>query len=152
VIIFFYLISISVVVIDIEEGIIPDELIFVGFVVTFFYLVFLKNNLVFQNLFFGFLLSLFMLSIHLITKGKGMGLGDVKFTLFPATLLSYPLNLIWLFLSFILGSVVGILLILFKKAKFGKPIPFGPFLALSFLIVLLWGENLVELIIPLFKY
>jgi len=148
----FYLISISIVVIDIEEGIIPDELTILGFLITFLYLILFKNNLVFKNIFYGFLLSFFMLTIHLITKGKGMGLGDVKFTLFPASFLSYPLNLIWLFLSFVLGSIVGIFLIIFKKAKFGKPIPFGPFLATSFLIVLLWGKNLVELIIPLFKY
>lgn len=146
---FIYLITVSIMVIDFEEGIIPDELNFLGFVVSFFYILLFRNSFIFQHIFWGFALSSFMLLIHLFTKGKGMGLGDVKFALFPGSFLVFPLNLIWLFLSFIIGSVVGIFMILFKKAKFGKPIPFGPFLGVSFIIVLIWGKNLVEWIIPI---
>lgn len=147
----FYLITTSMIVIDFEEGIIPDEFNFVGFTLSFFYIILFRNNFSFQHIFGGFALSLFMLLIHLFTKGKGMGLGDVKFTLFPGTFLLFPLNIVWLFLSFIIGSIVGVFMILFNKATFGKPIPFGPFLGFSFIAVLIWGENLVKWIIPIFK-
>ena len=147
----FFLITLSMIVIDIEEGIIPDELNFLGFTLSIFYIILFKNSLSFQSIFAGFALSSFMLLIHLFTKGKGMGLGDVKFTLFPGTFLLFPLSIIWLFLSFIIGSVVGVFMVIFKKAKFGRPIPFGPFLGVSFIAVLIWGENLVKWIIPIFK-
>lgn len=143
----FYLIVASIFVIDFEKGIIPDELTFFGFVISFLYILFFDNSKSFEHLFGGFSLSSLMLLIHLVTKGKGMGLGDVKFTLFPATFLIFPKNFLWFILSFIIGSVVGIILIMFKKAKFGKAIPFGPFLVVSFMIVLLWGDNIVKLLL-----
>lgn len=142
----FYLIVASIFIIDFEEGIIPDELTFIGFAISFLYILFFNNNKSFEHLLGGFSLASLMLLIHLVTKGKGMGLGDVKFTLFPATFLIFPYNFLWFILSFIIGSIVGIILMLFKKAKFGKPIAFGPFLAFSFIIILLWGENIVRLL------
>lgn len=147
---FFYLLIASVVIIDLEEGIIPDELIFLGLTVSFFYILFFDNANSFQHLLGGFSLSSFMLLLHLLTKGKGMGLGDVKFTLFPATFLLFPFNILWLFLSFLTGSFVGVILILVKKAKFGKEIAFGPFLGVSFLITLIWGQTLLKWIMPFF--
>lgn len=143
----FYLIIASITVIDLEEGIIPDELIYLGYGLTFFHILFFNNSVNFQHILGGFVISLSMLLIHLITKGKGMGLGDVKFTLFPATLFIFPYNLIWFFLSFLIGSIVGIILILIKKAKFGKEIPFGPFLAISFIMILVWGPLLLKCLI-----
>ena len=140
----FYFITASVIVIDLEEGIIPDELSFLGFAISFFYVIFFNNQVSFQHILGGFCSSLFFLMINLITKQKGMGLGDVKFALFPGTFLLFPFNVLWIFLSFILGSIVGIIMILFKKAKFGKPIPFGPFLGISFIIIIIWGESLLD--------
>ena len=140
----FYLITVSIIIIDFEEGIIPDELTFLGFVISFFYIVLFQNGSSYEHILGGFALSTLMLLIHLVTKGKGMGLGDVKFTLFPGTILLFPYNIFWFFLSFFIGSIIGIILILFKKAKFGKPIPFGPFLGISFIIIIIWGELLFK--------
>ena len=147
---FIYFIVASIVIIDLEEGLIPDKLVFIGFIVAFFYILFFENETNFQHLFAGFALSSFMLLVHLLTKGKGMGLGDVKFTLFPGTLLLFPFNILWLFVSFVSGAVLGVILILVGKAKFGKPIPFGPFLGVSFLIVLLWGQEIMKWLISIF--
>lgn len=144
---FFYFLAAAVTIIDLEEGIIPDEFVFVGVGIAFFYVLFFKNANSFEHLFGGFALGLFMLCLHLLTKGKGMGLGDVKFTLFPAIYFLFPYNLLWLFLSFILGSIIGIILIIMKKAKFGKEIPFGPFLAISFIIIMIWGDPILKCLI-----
>jgi leader peptidase (prepilin peptidase)/N-methyltransferase len=74
-----------------------------------------------------------------------MGLGDVKLVLIPPLILGWPYTIIWLFLSFIIGAVTGVVLIFLHKAKFGKQIPFGPFLIISYFIVLFWGEKLLFL-------
>ncbi len=72
-----------------------------------------------------------------------MGLGDVKFALFAGTFLGYPQTAIWLFASFLIGAVVGLILIFTKKASFGKHIPFGPFFFFFFFLVLFLGERML---------
>ncbi|MBN1168794.1 prepilin peptidase [Candidatus Woesebacteria bacterium] len=139
------LILISVFVIDVEEMIIPDTLIFKGFLIFyFFYSIYFSDGL-FKFLLSGFCAALFILMLHLVTNGKGMGLGDVKFSLFGGFILGFRLTAVWLFLSFILGAMVGLILISFKKAKFGKKIPFGPYLATAFVLVILFGPRLYNM-------
>jgi len=78
----FYLLVVSgvvgVFVIDLEEQIIPDGLVFFLLTVTFLFLLIFSSTL-FTHLATGFLAATFLLCLHLATRGKGMGLGDVKF-------------------------------------------------------------------------
>jgi prepilin signal peptidase PulO-like enzyme (type II secretory pathway) len=141
---FVFLICLLIFVIDLENQIIPDELSFLGFVATFF--VFIDSERFFPSILTGFLCALFLLLVNLVTKGKGMGLGDVKLALFLGAFLGYPLSITWIFLAFLTGAFLGVILILGKKASFGRPIAFGPFLVLSFIAVLLWGDRLTNLL------
>jgi prepilin-type N-terminal cleavage/methylation domain-containing protein len=82
-----------------------------------------------------------------------MGLGDVKFAIFPGLILGIEKGMYWLFVSFLTGAVVASILLLSKKAKLKQKIAFGPFLIISFVIVynmvkkLSNGFTLIELII-----
>lgn len=78
----------------------------------------------------------------IITKGKGMGGGDVKLGAFIGLMLGYPLSLVSLMSAFILGAIASLFLIAFKKKHFGQAIPFGPFLVLGSLVALFWGEKI----------
>jgi leader peptidase (prepilin peptidase)/N-methyltransferase len=78
------------------------------------------------------------------TKQKGMGFGDVKLVAGLALILGWPNVIVGTFLSFVFGSVVGVLLIMNRKKKFGQTIPFGPFLILSTLVSLLYGDALLQ--------
>ena len=49
-----------------------------------------------------------------------------------------------LFLSSVVGAVVGISLILFTKRSRDNPIPFGPYLAAAGLIALLYGKPIAH--------
>lgn len=142
---FVVLITFAIFIIDLENLIIPDELVFWGFGVTLTLFVLFDYPMIFGRLLSAFLSALFLLLIHLMTKGKGMGLGDVKFALFVGLVLGASNSFVWLFLAFLTGAVAGIILILSGKARFGKPIPFGPFLAFSFLVALFWGNKLASL-------
>ncbi len=86
---------------------------------------------------------LFFWGLWYITKGKGFGFGDVQLAVPLALLVGWPELLVWVFISFVLGAVVGLCLIALKLARFGKPIPFGPFLILGACISLIWGNYLV---------
>ncbi|MBU1199925.1 prepilin peptidase [Patescibacteria group bacterium] len=76
------------------------------------------------------------------TKKKGFGFGDVKFAPSIGLLLGWPRTLVGVMAGFIIGSVVGILLIFWGKKKFGQTIPFGPFLVVGIVVALLWGNDL----------
>lgn len=90
--------------------------------------------------FSGAAAALFLFLLHLLTKGEGMGLGDVKFAFFMGFFLGFPKIVLAFYLSFVLGGVFGIFLLAFKKARLGEKIPFGPFLVLGVLISFWWGD------------
>lgn len=87
--------------------------------------------------------SLFFLFLWWITKGKGMGLGDVKFAVAMGLLLGFPGILVGVFLAFVTGSVVGVSLIAFGKKRMGQTIAFGPFLIIGTIVTLVWGNPLL---------
>ena len=73
-----------------------------------------------------------------------MGGGDVKLAFLMGLLLGWPIILLSVFLSFILGSIVGIHLILIGRKKMKSMIPFGPFLIIGTFIGLFWGEKIIK--------
>jgi prepilin signal peptidase PulO-like enzyme (type II secretory pathway) len=140
-----FLILLAIFILDIEGKIIPDELNFLGLIFVFLVLLFFNPSELYLYLLSGFGAALFLLLIHILTSGKGMGLGDVKLALFSGTLIGWPLVVVWLFTAFLTGAFVGIILLLVKKISFGRHIAFGPFLVLSLIIALVWGETLLNL-------
>ncbi|MCK4826113.1 prepilin peptidase, partial [bacterium] len=131
-------------IIDLEKRIIPDELSLFGLVLVFLSLLLFNPSSLYIHLLAGFSAGVFLLLIHILTSGKGMGLGDVKLALFLGSLLGWPWTAVWLFGAFLTGAIVGSILILIKKISFGKQIAFGPFLILSLVITLIWGEILLK--------
>lgn len=123
-------------VVDFENQLILDESVWFGFllILSLFFISGYQN--IWLNLLGGFLASLALLFIYFATRGGGMGLGDVKFALLGGTILGIPLAINWLLVSFIIGGIVGVILLLFKFAKLKDKIAFGPFLVIGFLIVL----------------
>ncbi len=136
-------------IIDFEHKMIPDDFVFFGIFVWLFYSIFQvlpirgQADSIFPSLFAGFVCALFLLLIHLITRGRGMGLGDVKFAVLGGALVGFKLSLIWLFLAFLTGAVIGIILILMRRAGPKDQIAFGPFLVVAIPITLIWGEKIL---------
>lgn len=86
----------------------------------------------------------------LITGKEGMGFGDFKLLAMLGAWLGWQLLPAIIILSSLIGSLVGILLIVLKHHEKGKPIPFGPYLAGAGWVVLLWGKDLNALYFHLF--
>lgn len=101
-----------------------------------------------QPLLWGILMAIliagFFWTLIIITKGKGMGGGDVKLGAFLGLGLGFPHALVAVVLSFLIGAIVSLCLILLGKKHFGQTIPFGPFLVSGSLIVLFWGQRILE--------
>jgi prepilin signal peptidase PulO-like enzyme (type II secretory pathway) len=70
-----------------------------------------------------------LLFLHALTRGRGMGLGDVKLAACIGAGLGVRRSAVALAAAFILGAGAGVVLLAARKAKFGDRIPFGPFLA-----------------------
>ncbi len=81
----------------------------------------------------------------LITGKEGMGYGDFKLLAAIGAWLGWQLLPVVILLSALVGSVVGIGLIVFGGRSSQSAIPFGPYLAAAGFIALLWGESLVRL-------
>jgi len=79
-----------------------------------------------------------------ISDERWMGSGDIKIGLGFGFLLGYPNALLFLFLSFVIGAVFGVVAILVKKGKLKSQIPFAPFLIVSAIITLLFGQRLID--------
>lgn len=71
-------------------------------------------------------------------RSSPMGLGDVKLAAALGVLLGVGALVTALFLAFVVGGVIGLVLIGLKKATPKTRIPFGPFLALGAAVVLLF--------------
>src|SRR5262245_18653530 len=81
----------------------------------------------------------------LVTGKEGMGYGDFKLLAAIGAWLGWQLLPVVILLSAVVGSVVGIALIVFGGRSSQTAIPFGPYLAAAGFIALLWGERLVQL-------
>jgi leader peptidase (prepilin peptidase) / N-methyltransferase len=87
--------------------------------------------------------GVFFLALVLLWPGGGMGAGDAKMGLFMGAVLG-PRILVAVFVAFLLGSVVGIYLMVVKKAGRKTRVPFGPFLAVGAVLALFVGQMLVD--------
>ncbi|MBI2019140.1 prepilin peptidase [Candidatus Daviesbacteria bacterium] len=92
----------------------------------------------------GFGIAAFFYIIILLTRGKGMGGGDVKLGAFMGLMLGFPNGILALILSFLTGAVFSVMLIIAGKKHFGQVIPFGPFLVAGSLIALFWGNRIID--------
>jgi prepilin signal peptidase PulO-like enzyme (type II secretory pathway) len=102
-----------------------------------------------QNLFtssgIAILFALFLFGgIVLLTRGRGMGMGDVKLAIPMALILGWPDTLIAFVAAFIIGSVVGIFQMARKKATMKAMLPFGPFLIAGMYVVVFFGRDILE--------
>jgi prepilin signal peptidase PulO-like enzyme (type II secretory pathway) len=144
---YYYLIVASLIVIiftDIKYGIIPFKVIAVTVVAAVIYALF-------SPMFLNYLLSALgvfalFLALFLITRGRGLGFGDVVYAFMMGFVLGYPNIIVGLYVAFLTGAIVSLILVWTGKKKMkGDSIPFGPFLVAGTLLGLFWGDQLISL-------
>ncbi len=87
----------------------------------------------------------FFAILWFVSRGKWMGFGDAKLALGIGLLLGSQKGLLALVLSFWIGTLFALLLMLFQKGKYSmkSQIPFGPFLALGAFISFIYGDKIM---------
>ena len=86
----------------------------------------------------------FFLVQFLISKGKWVGGGDIRLGALMGLILGWPYVMLAIFLAYIIGSVVAIGLLISKKKKWGSMVPMGIFLSTATIIILFWGEFILN--------
>ena len=136
---------------DLKRLIIPDKVLYPAILVVGIW--YLLSSVLFDaytnyQLLIAILAAIvaagFFLAIHLLSKGRAMGFGDVKLALFMGLFLSWPNILVAMSLAFAAGAIVGLALIFLKRKTMRSEVPFGPFLILGTLTALFWGDTLVD--------
>ena len=147
--VYWLLVSTLVVItfIDLDHQIIPDVISLPGIVIGFL-CSFAIPWVSWSDSLLGILLgggSLWLVAVlyEFLTKKEGMGGGDIKLLAMLGAFLGWKAILPIIFISSLIGSLVGVPLMLLKKADSKLAIPFGPFLALGAVIYLFWGPKLI---------
>jgi len=147
------LMLLALAVIDFRTQLLPD-------VIT---LPLLWSGLLFQLLFQPFMLPDAVIGVmvgylslwsfywlfKLVTGKEGMGFGDFKLLAALGAWLGWGFLPLILILSAGLGAVVGLTAQACAPRLRGKPLPFGPFLALAGWVALLVGDELMALYLSL---
>lgn len=96
--------------------------------------------------------ALFFSLIIVVTRGRGMGWGDVKLAAALGFLFGWPDILFVIVFAFIVGSVYGAWTMLRREKNMKSAVPFGPFLALGAFLVVLWGNDILHWYFGLFGW
>jgi len=135
--------------IDLEQGIIPNRVIYPAAGVAVLLSLFLPEVGLLRALIGGILGFGLIFGIYLAARG-GMGSGDVKLAGLIGLAAGFPAVVPSLLLACLGGGITTFILLGLRRKQRKDPVPFGPFLAVGALAGLLWGTQMVEVWMNLF--
>lgn len=132
----------SIVVYDLRHTIIPNTLVYPLIVIAGIF-AYLQGDI--ATFITAFAMAVLFGLIWLFSKGRAMGFGDAKLVLALALFVGYPLAITGFMLSFWIGAVVSVALLVFyrKGRTMSTEVPFAPYLAIGFLCAYLLQLNLL---------
>ena len=129
--------------IDFDHFLIPDQLLVAGlgvWVLLQLIVPFIAWPLALAG---GALSFALMLVIYVLSRG-GMGFGDVKLAGLIGLYLGTTLGVLSLFLAFVLGASIGLVLLALRLKSRKDALPFGPFLAIGAYLAMAWGPDFLR--------
>lgn len=140
---------------DLKHEIIPLPLLLTGCIGAVIRLLILESNslqsgLQVLNIVYVYIIPSFICAagfflLWFSTKGRAMGDGDMLLVFLLGLVTGYPLIILTLYIAFLTGAIIGIMLILVRKKTLKSHISFGPFLILATLITLVAGNKITYL-------
>ncbi len=138
---------ITISIIDLRHKIIPDGLNIIGLGLGIIYII-INKQLSDSLIGAATGLGLFLL-IALITNA--MGGGDIKLMAVLGLIFGIKGILFTTLFSFVTGAVISVILLALKIKSRKDEIPFGPFISLSALIYIFFGNEIINWYFELFK-
>jgi leader peptidase (prepilin peptidase) / N-methyltransferase len=137
-------------VFDYEYYLIPDEVTYsaIGFSVLWIIFSYFSRTIDRTAVMLSALSAVgsaaFFFLLWFFSKGKAMGFGDVKLAFLIGLLMGFPNVIAGLFLSFLLGAIIGLALMVLKKKGMKSEIPFGPFLITGTFLAVFYGGKIIN--------
>lgn len=134
---------------DLKYQLVYEGIIYLALVVSFIYQLTTVGSLagLVNPLLSSLATGLFFYGLYLLTGKKGLGFGDVQIGFLMGLLLGWPRIIVALYLAFLTGAAVGIILMIANLAKLKTKVPFGSFLVLATFVSWFWGEGLFSLVV-----
>lgn len=152
---FYSAILITLAVIDLEQGILPNKLVYpalpVALALSLIYLpmqgmgMFVHNTTLaalLSSLLGGAVIFLVLLITCLASRG-GIGWGDVKMAGLIGFMTGFPLSLVAMGIALVSGGLAALILLLLKRKGRKEAMSFGPFLSLGAFVTLIWGQSIL---------
>jgi leader peptidase (prepilin peptidase)/N-methyltransferase len=137
---------IALTLIDIDKQLLPDNLtlplLWIGLFISLFDIFTDTSSSIIGAISGYMILWLVFYIFKAITGKEGMGFGDFKLLSAIGAWAGWSLLPQVILISSVVGSIIGISMLIAGLTKKQQPIPFGPYLAIAGWIVLLWGNEI----------
>ncbi len=134
---------------DAQYFILPDVIVFPLMVIGVAEIFFIGQPSWLNALITGFSMAGLFAILHIVSAGRRMGFGDVKLVFLIGVSLGYPLAVFVVLASIWLATIVGVVLLVLKKATLKTALPFGSFLAGVAALSIIFSRLLLAL--PIFS-
>jgi leader peptidase (prepilin peptidase)/N-methyltransferase len=141
---FFSFIFIVIGLIDLKTKLVFGVIIFPAIGIAMLMAAFVLPNGIINSLEGAGLGAFIILIPFLVTRGRGMGFGDVEIAFLIGLAFGFADVVTPLLIGIVMGGVAAIFLLVFKIKGRKEAIPFGPFLAFGALISLVWAQQIMD--------
>lgn len=132
---------------DVKYEIIPLPAVIIASITAALLFIPDSSDAIIPHFITGIAAGAFFLTIFLVTRGRGMGFGDVIYACFMGFLLGFPAIIFGLYIAFLTGAAFALILVLLRKKKLrGGTVPFGPFLVLGTFVMMIWNKEILEFV------
>ncbi len=94
----------------------------------------------------------FFFSLWWVSRGRWIGFGDVKLAAVLGLLFGFPAGLLVIYVAVILGAIVGIFLMVTRRATMKTAVPFGTLLAISACCFLFYQDTIIGAVLRLLNF
>jgi leader peptidase (prepilin peptidase) / N-methyltransferase len=151
---FFACLLIVLFAIDLEHHLLPNAITLPGIVVGLLFSLLLPPGIIsaaIGTLIGGGTLWLIGEAYYRYSGQEGMGGGDVKMLAMIGAFLGWKLAIVTLVFSSIAGALIGMLVLAIRRGGLKYALPYGTFLALGALVASLYGDQIVEWYVGLYR-
>lgn len=136
--------GIVIFVTDFKNQIIPDSMLVLLLISAFLARPFPGSYGLLRLGAAGMVSGLFFYALWLITRGRGMGFGDVKLAAVLGAVLGYPEVVIAGYVAFLTGAAYGVILMIRGAAGLKSRVAFGPFLLIGAVVAYYWSGQILH--------
>jgi leader peptidase (prepilin peptidase)/N-methyltransferase len=133
---------IVIAVFDLKHYLILDKVVFPALAIVTIYNIYAGQFV--WGIMGALVVAGFFAAQYFLSQGRWIGFGDVKLGLLLGSMVGFKLGVVMLMLAYFSGALVGVTLILMKKKKLGSELPFGVFLSISAIIMMLYGDKITN--------